>query len=405
MAGSRNFFQCSKLEGDFVPGSELIGLEESEQVADVFRNGGVLFRQGFESQRNGVYKVEEFERAFARYMNTADALAVTSGTAALRVALAAMNLAPGQEVIIPAFTFVATAEAVIEAGGIPVCVEVDDTLNMDPKAVEASIGSLTAAVIVVHMLGTPARLPEIARICDTKEISLIEDAAWGCGGSLHNRKLGTWGRMGAFSFDFAKTMTTGEGGMVVFAKESDAIAARSWHDHGHESNPAVPRWEDTRSASGFNFRMMELQGAVGLAQLAKLDTVIEKQRSAHAAIWQALSTLEGLKLRNQPEGSYATCDALVFEARDSQTARRCRDALLSAGGGTKILPEAVTWHFAAHWDQMPTLVNQHPSGLRAAFPLSEERLSRSVALPISAIGAGLSPEVIRSAVESALASA
>jgi 8-amino-3,8-dideoxy-alpha-D-manno-octulosonate transaminase len=385
-----------------MPGFEVIGSEEFEQVADVFRNGGVLFRQGFDSLRNGVFKVAELERVFAESMGAVDALAVTSGTAALRVALAALNFEPGDEVVIPAFTFVATAEAVIESGGVPVCVEIDDTLNMDPMALASAIGPRTAAVIAVHMLGTPARLHEIVEICGAAGIPLLEDAAWGCGGSLGGRRLGTWGRMGTFSFDFAKTMTTGEGGMIVFADGRDAKAARAWHDHGHDSNPAVPRWEDTRSSSGFNYRMMELQGAVGLAQLAKLDDIVRGQRSSHEATWQALSGLEGLTLRSEPAGSHATCDALVFETPDAQTARKCRDSLLAAGGGTKILPEAVTWHFAAHWDHMPILAAQHHGGLRHAFPASEARLARCVALPMSAVGSGLSPDAIRVAVKSAM---
>lgn len=385
-----------------MPGYEVIGSEEANQVAEVFLNGGILFRQGFDSLRNGIYKVAEFEQAFAKYMGVEDALAVTSGTAALRVALAALRLSPGSEVVIPAFTFVATAEAVIEAGAIPVCVEVDATLNMDPQAVADAIGERTAAVIAVHMLGTPARLREIDEICSTADVPLIEDAAWGCGGSLDDRKLGTWGRMGAFSFDFAKTMTTGEGGMLVFSNKEDANVARAWHDHGHDNNPRVPRWEDTRSSSGFNFRMMELQGAVGLAQLEKLDSIVAAQRSIHSHTWEALSSIPGLVLRSEPVGSYSTSDSLTFLVEEPAAAKRIRDALVMAGGTTKILPEAVTWHFAAHWSHMPALVDQYPNGLRGAFPNSEKFLSQSVSLPISVKGSGLPPEAIREAVAEAM---
>jgi 8-amino-3,8-dideoxy-alpha-D-manno-octulosonate transaminase len=387
-----------------MPGYEVMGSEEANQVAEVFLNGGILFRQGFDSLRNGIYKVAEFEQAFAKYMGVEDALAVTSGTAALRVALAALRLSPGSEVIIPAFTFVATAEAVIEAGAVPVCVEVDATLNMDPQALADAIGERTVAVIAVHMLGTPARLREIEEICSTADIPLIEDAAWGCGGSLDDRKLGTWGRMGTYSFDFAKTITTGEGGMIVFSNKQDADAARAWHDHGHDNNPRVPRWEDTRSSSGFNFRMMELQGAVGLAQLEKLDRIVAAQRSVHSDTWRALSSIGGLVLRGEPAGSFSTCDSLTFQVGDPTTAKRVRDALIRAGSSTKILPEAVTWHFAAHWNHMPTLVNQHPNGLRGAFPNSEKFLSQSVSLPISVKDSGLPLEIIREVVAEAMIS-
>ncbi|NBX13350.1 MAG: aminotransferase class I/II-fold pyridoxal phosphate-dependent enzyme, partial [Acidimicrobiia bacterium] len=251
-----------------MPGFEVIGAEEQAEINDIFARGGVLFRHGFDALRNDCYKVREFESAFASYMKVPHALAVTSGTAALRVALAALDLQPGDEVITQSFTFVATAEAIIEARAVPVCCEVDATLNMDPADLERRITPRTRAVIAVHMLGTPARLREITDICSRKNVVLIEDAAWGCGGSLDGRALGTWGRMGTYSFDFAKTMTTGEGGMIVFRDKRDYERAAAWHDHGHENNPAVPRWEDTRSGSGFNYRMNDAAQAhvfVGLS--------------------------------------------------------------------------------------------------------------------------------------------
>lgn len=195
-----------------MPGYEVIGNEELAEIQDVFSRGGVLFRHGFDSLRNNCYKVKEFEQAFAKNIGADYSLAVSSGTAALRVALAALGVGPGDEVITQSFTFVATVEAIIESGAVPVCVDIDKTLNMDPADLERRITSRTKAVIAVHMLGTPARLPEIVEVCRRRNLLLIEDAAWGCGGSLQGKPLGTWGDVGTFSFDFAKTMTTGEGG-------------------------------------------------------------------------------------------------------------------------------------------------------------------------------------------------
>ncbi|NBO33451.1 MAG: DegT/DnrJ/EryC1/StrS family aminotransferase [Actinobacteria bacterium] len=364
-----------------MPGFEVIGAEEQAEIDDVFRRGGVLFRHGFDGIRNGCYKVRDFEAAFAQYMGVPHALAVTSGTAALRVALAALNLQPGDEVITQAFTFVATAEAIIESRLVPVCCEVDDTLNMDPVDLERRITPRTRAVIAVHMLGTPARLREIKAVCDRHNVVLIEDAAWGCGGSLDGVRLGTWGRMGTFSFDFAKTMTTGEGGMIVFHERADYERAAAWHDHGHENNPAVPRWEDTRSGSGFNYRMTELQGAVGLAQLRKLDDVVRRQRTNRDAMWRAIADLPGVTPRAVPAESQETADALVFEVPAADVAREVRTRLLAAGSATKILPEAVTWHFAGTWTHMPELVATH-GDLAAAFPTTAARLSRCVSLPV-----------------------
>jgi 8-amino-3,8-dideoxy-alpha-D-manno-octulosonate transaminase len=382
-----------------VPGFEVIGAEEQAEINDIFARGGVLFRHGFDALRNDCYKVREFETAFAAYMKVPHALAVTSGTAALRVALAALDLQPGDEVITQSFTFVATAEAIIEARAVPVCCEVDATLNMDPVDLERRITPQTRAVIAVHMLGTPARLREISAICDRHHLVLIEDAAWGCGGSLDGRALGTWGRMGTYSFDFAKTMTTGEGGMIVFREKRDYERAAAWHDHGHENNPSVPRWEDTRSGSGFNYRMNELQGAVGLAQLKKLDDVVRRQRGNRDALWRAIADLPHVIARDVPAGSHETADALVFETDSAQVARDIRTALVAAGLSTKILPEAVTWHFAGTWSHMPELVAKH-GDLSKAFPATSARLSRCVSLPITVKMDESTPAKMRVAIQS-----
>jgi 8-amino-3,8-dideoxy-alpha-D-manno-octulosonate transaminase len=384
-----------------MPGFEVIGVEEQAEVNDVFARGGVLFRHGFDALRNDCYKVKEFEAAFAAYMGVPHALAVTSGTAALRVALAVLDLQPGDEVITQSFTFVATAEAIIEARAVPVCCEVDATLNMDPSDLERRITDKTRAVIAVHMLGTPARLREISEICKRRNITLLEDAAWGCGGALGGRPLGTWGRMGTYSFDFAKTMTTGEGGMIVFHDVNDYRRAAAWHDHGHENNPAVPRWEDTRAGSGFNFRMTELQGAVGLAQLKKLDDVVRRQRSNRDAIWRAIADIPGVVPRAVPETARETADALVFETPSAPLARAVRAKLVADGLATKILPEAVTWHFAGTWSHMPELVARHGE-LSAAFPATAERLGRCVSLPVTVKMDEAVPAKVRSAIESVL---
>ncbi len=365
-----------------MPGYEVIGAEEQAEVDEVFARGGVLFRHGFDALRNECFKVRDFEDAFAKYMGVPHALAVTSGTAALRVALATLDLKPGDEVITQSFTFVATVEAIIEARAVPVCTEIDGTLNMDPQDLAARITSRTRAVIVVHMLGTPARLPEIKKICDDRAVVLIEDSAWGCGGALNNRPLGTWGAMGTYSFDFAKTMTTGEGGMVVFQNTKQFELARAWHDHGHENNPAVPRWEDTRSGSGFNYRMMELQGAVGLAQLRKLDAVVAAQRTNRDRIMDGIKHIDGVILRDEPAGSNGTADAVVFSVPTKDDALECRKQLLARGVSTKILPEATTWHFAGTWKHMPELVAAHGGDLEAAFPVSMQKLSCAVSLPV-----------------------
>ncbi|MBX7148101.1 DegT/DnrJ/EryC1/StrS family aminotransferase [bacterium] len=385
-----------------MPGFEVIGIEEQNEVNDVFARGGVLFRHGFDQLRGDCYKVKEFETAFARYMQVPHALAVTSGTAALRVALASLGIGPGDEVITQSFTFVATVEAIIESGATPVCAEIDKTLNLDPEDLEKRINKRTRAVIAVHMLGTPAYLTKIKEICQKYGLILIEDTAWGCGGKLAGKYLGTWGDIGTFSFDFAKTMTTGEGGMIVFNNSKHYQRAAAWHDHGHENNPAVPRWEDTRAGSGFNFRMMELQGAVGLAQLKKLSSVIEAQRVNRDRLWNAISDLPGISPREVPEHAYETADALVFSVSDKTTALNCRHALLAQKISTKILPEATTWHFAGTWNHMPQLVKAHGGDLNHDFSQSRAHLERCVSLPVIVKMNENMPQAVRTALSQVL---
>ena len=385
-----------------MPGFELIGEDEFREVTNVFENGGILFRNGFTDKRNDSYKVRDFEMAFAKKMKVNNALAVSSGTAALRVALAAFGIGIGDEVITQSFTFVATVEAIIESGATPICANIDSTLNLDPNDLEHRISSRTKAVIAVHMLGTPARLVEIAEICKRRGILLIEDTAWGCGGSLHNKPLGTWGDAGTYSFDFAKTITTGEGGMIVFNDFSAFERAAAWHDHGHENNPKLPRWEDSRSSSGFNYRMMELQGAVGLAQLNKLSKIVESQRLNKKSIWDSISDLAGIELRSVPSGSYETADALVFLVSDNNIAIKCRNELINLGLSTKILPEAYTWHFAGSWDHMPPLVKAHSGDLQSSFKQSHAILSRAVALPVCVKINDEHPILVRKALVKAL---
>ena len=365
-----------------MPGFELIGKEEFAEIKHLFDESKILFRNSFDHLRNNIYKVKEFEKAFADRMNIPNALGVTSGTSALRVALASLGIKEGDEVITQSFTFVATVEAIIESRAVPIIAEIDSTLNMDPNDLEKKINKNTKAIIAVHMLGVPSRLKEIKEIADKYGIYLIEDTAWGCGGYYNDIPLGTYGEIGTYSFDFAKTMTTGEGGMIVFKEKKHYEKAVAWHDHGHENNPELPRWEDSRAGSGFNYRMNEMQGAVGLAQLRKLDYVVTKQRE-NAKLMQEVLKEYPVELRTVMSGSYETSDALVFFVDSNKTAIDCRNALLKAGLGTKILPEAITWHFAGTWDHMPELVIRNGGDLQKAFPKSLELLNRSVSLPIS----------------------
>ena len=361
-----------------MPGFEFIDKEEFLEVKEVFDKSNILFRHSFDNLRNNIYKVRDFEEKFRLKVQSKYSLAVSSGTAALRVALASLNLKDGDEVITQSFTFVATVEAIIESRCKPIIADIDYTLNMSSESLIKKITKKTKAIIVVHMLGVPTNMNKIMKIAKKYKLHVIEDTAWGCGGKLGNKYLGTIGDIGTYSFDFAKTMTTGEGGMIVYKDKKKFNKGCAWHDHGHENNPKLPRWEDSRTGSGFNFRMMELQGAVGIAQLKKLDKIIKMQRSNENRIRKQLSKLK-LFFREVPKNSYQTCDALIFFVENKIIAKKCRNALVANSINTKILPEAYTWHFAGTWSHMKELkLNKKNNN----FPISQKILERAVSIPI-----------------------
>ena len=154
-------------------------------------------------------------------------------------------------------------------------------------------------------------------------------------GKYKNKFLGTWGQMGTFSFDFAKNITTGEGGMIIFKNKSDYRRANAWHDHGHENNPNKARWEDTRRSSGFNFRMTELQGAVGIAQLKKLNFILKNTEKNKSNIWKVISKNKGITQRKILSGSHETADALIIKLKSKKLALKLRKELLKFKINTK----------------------------------------------------------------------
>ncbi len=339
-----------------MPGFETIDKQELKHLKKIFQNGGgVLFRHGFENIRGSSFQVNEFEKKFAQKFKSKYALAVSSGTAALRVALASLGIGKNDEVITQSFTFVATVEAIVESGAKPVCTEIDNTLNMCPVDLLKKISKKTKAIILVHMLGSPGNITKIKKICKRKKIFIIEDTAWGIGGIYNNKFLGTLGDIGTFSFDFAKTITTGEGGMLLFKKKQHFLKAKAWHDHGHENNPKVPRWEDTRNSSGFNYRMTELQGVVGISQLKKFDSIFNKHKKNKNIILNKLKKFKEIRLRELPNNSIDASESLIFSFKNHNLAKKFRKIFFKKGYSTKILPEALSWHFAGKWTHIKEL--------------------------------------------------
>jgi len=365
-----------------MPGYELIGDEERQAVNEIFDDGGILFRHGWDDVRKGRYRVLEFQRAFSQKLGVRHSLATTSGTSAIKVALYAMGIRPGDEVITQSHTFVATIEAIIDAGAVPVLTNVDKTLNMDPEDLERKLTDKTRLIVPVHMLGVPADLENISAFADANDIPVLEDSAQALGGKLKNRPLGTFGKVGIVSLDFGKTITTGEGGMILTNDDEINKIATEYHDHGHENNPELPRGRDTRTIFGFNYRMTELQAAVGIAQLKKLDHIVQYNRQHYNQIAEVLIGLNKFEFRNVPDLSDPLHDSVVFFLPTRELAQELARRMKIKGFGTKNLPDAMEWHFAGYWDHIFCHYGMSREALWNDLRPSYELLSRAIAIPV-----------------------
>lgn len=218
-------------------------------------------------------KVKEFESNFSELVEKRECVAVNSGTSALHLALIALGIGTADEVIVPSFTFAATANVVKLVGATPIFVDIDpETFNIDPAAIEASISKATKAIIVVHLYGLPANMPEISRIAKQHDLMIIEDAAQAHGSSIGDRPIGTWGEAAAFSFYPTKNITSGEGGMIVLKGADTARTCRLLRNQGMET-----RYQN--EIVGYNLRMTDIHAAIGVCQLNKLQKINRRRQS------------------------------------------------------------------------------------------------------------------------------
>ena len=366
-----------------MPGFEVIGKEEKAAVDEIFEKGGVLYRYGLDEKRQYIYRVDELEKEIAKKVGAKYCHCVCNGTSALKIALFALGVKPGDEVITQSFTFIATVEAILELGAKPVITEIDKSLNMDQVDLEKKIADKAKVIIPVHMAGVPAKMDEIMGIAKKHNIAVLEDSAQALGGTYKEKSLGTIGEAGIYSLDIGKVITTGEGGVLVTDNKEIYLRAREYSDHGHEQNPDVPRGEDTRSYWGFNYKMTELQGAVGLAQLKKLDYILEKQRNHKKQIKEAIKDIKNIEFRELPDPEGDAGDTLIFFVETKEKASKFTKLLSDEGLGTKNLPDAINWHFAGTWDHIFSQYDEYKGkDLTNVWKQSDEILRRAIAIPI-----------------------
>jgi perosamine synthetase len=339
-------------------------------------------------------RVEEFERLVARRTGRSHAIAVSSGTAGLHLALTALGVGPGDEVVTPAFSFVASANCILQVGAKPVFVDCDPrTLNMRAEDVESHITDKTRAIIGVEVFGNPAGMPQLAALSNKYEIPLVEDACEGLGGRLGGEPVGRFGRVAVFGFYPNKQITTGEGGMIVTHDDHLADLCRSMRNHGRSAHPLPPTgdefdeeedrgetparlgsWLD-HERMGYNYRMSELNAALGAAQMRRLDELIEARQCVAEAYTRRLITNADLIVPTVESETFMSWFVYVVRLSDRFT-QDDRDEIIAGlrrhdvGASDYFPPIPLLPHYQR-------LLGHRPG----AFPVAESVSHRTIALP------------------------
>lgn len=378
-----------------MPGFELFGEEERKEINDVM-DTGILMRYGFDGPRKGVYKSKELEQAINQTFGSKYAQLTSSGTSALTTAMAALGIGYGDEIIMPTFTFVASFEAVLSVGAIPVLVDIDETLTLNPGAVRAAITPKTKCVMPVHMCGSMADLDALKQICDEHNLILLEDACQSIGAQYKGKYLGTIGAAGCFSFDFVKTITCAEGGVVMTNSEDIYMKCDGYTDHGHDHKGGADRGADLHPFLGYNYRISELHAAIGLAQIRKVDRFLDIQKKNYKALRSYLEPIPEVSFRVVPDGGVDSCSFLSWFLPTQEMTEALIDELKAQG----ILAGnfywfANNWHYIRKWDHLKDAKSLHTisPGQKAAltklketqFEASDAIMSRCISTAISLV--------------------
>ena len=351
-----------------MPGFELWSNAERKEVNDVLKTG-ILMRYGFDGPRKGIWKAKELEQEICNTFGCKHAQLVSSGTAALTTALSALGIGYGDEVIMPSFTFVASFEAVISVGAVPVMVDVDDTLTLNPDAVKAAITPKTKCVMPVHMCGSMADMDALQAICKEHNLILIEDACQAIGGTYKGKKLGTIGDAGTFSFDFVKTITCAEGGVVMTNRKNVFISSDGYSDHGHDHTGA-DRGADLHPFIGYNFRISELHAAVGLAQIKRLNEFLTIQKKNCTTLKNILATIPEISFRRVPDEAGDSCSFISWFLPTAEIT----NAVVEEMKAQNILAGSFywfnnNWHYIRKWNHLKNSVT-----LNALSPELKEKV-------------------------------
>jgi 8-amino-3,8-dideoxy-alpha-D-manno-octulosonate transaminase len=375
-----------------MPGFELWSDAERKEVNDVLETG-ILMRYGFDGPRKGMWKAKELEAAICDTFGCSYAQLTSSGTTALTTAMAVLGIGAGDEVIMPSFTFVASFEAVLSVGAIPVLVNVDDTLTLAPDAVRRAITPKTKCIMPVHMCGSMADMDALQAICKEHNLLLLEDACQSIGGTYKGKSLGTIGDAGTFSFDFVKTITCGEGGVIMTNREDVYINSDAYTDHGHDHKGA-DRGADLHPYLGYNFRISELHAAVGLAQVRRLGEFLKTQKKNHAQLKEILLQIPGISFRRVPDEAGDSCSFISWFLPTEEATRAVVQALKAEGAmAGSFYWFDNNWHYIRKWDHLKNAKAHNPLAAEqeeALLRLQQQDFSASDAVMSRCISTGIS---------------
>lgn len=373
-----------------MPGFEVFDEEEKKHIQDVM-DSGIIMRYNFDGLRNNHWKAKELEQAIAEKFNIDHVHLTSSGTTALITAIKALGIGAGDEIIMPTFTFVASFEAILFTGAIPVFADVDDTLTLCPASVEKAITPRTKAIMPIHMCGAMADMDALMKIAIKHNIYVIEDACQATGASYNGQILGTIGHIGCLSFDFVKTITCGEGGAIMTNSKHFYDYCHQFADHGHD-HIGNDRGTEGHPIIGLNFRISELHAAIGLAQWGKLDHFLAHQRLLKTKMKSILISNDEIEFRRILDEAGDNASFLSLVLKDEKTAQHLADELKKAG-----IPNAYwfknNWHYINGWDHFKNLKNNKglyqeqrdllPDYQNQNFSVSDEVMKKVVSIPLS----------------------
>lgn len=331
-------------------GTEFYGAEERKEINEVLETG-IFFRFNHDAQRNGLWKAKEFEAEVAKLVGAKYAHAVSSGSTAVSCALAAAGIGAGDEVIVPPFTYIASVEAVIFAGALPVFAEIDETLCLSAEGIKKAITPKTKAVLLVHMCGQMAQMDEIMAVVKEHNLVLVEDAGQAMAASFKGTSTGLFGATGCYSFDFFKIATAGEGGVFVTNNEEAYKLADNYSDHGH-SHLGNNRGMETHPVLGFNYRISELHAAIGLVQTRRVPMIRENNNRIKTKMMQELGKINGVSFATIPDPNGDSATFLNLMLPNTELAQKVVDSFNANGVAGFNYWYTNMYHFINQWDHI-----------------------------------------------------